>query len=98
MFHPSSDFVLTDKGRAWLVQGSKETPFASDGMTASFKRLNTQYSASKSTDPRVKKESEAAYKALFGTPDSGIASPGVLLHFSKQMGLSVRTAEERSKK
>lgn len=98
MFRPSSDHILTDKGRAWLVQGPKKTPFASDGMTASFKRLNTQYAASKSTDPRIKKESETAYSALFGGPDNGTVSPGVLLYFSKEMGLSVRPAEDRLKK
>jgi|GEM_PF-6411419 len=93
MFRPSTDYVLTEKGRAWLVQGTKRTPFASDSMSASFKRMVAKYPEAKSDDPKIKKEREAAWAAFFKTPDNGATSPDVLSRFSREMGLSVRQGE-----
>lgn len=61
-------------------------------------RLNAKYPAAKNGDPKINKESKAAWAAFFSKPDSGVVSPGVLSKFSREMGLSVRQAETGSKK
>lgn len=97
-FKPNTDYILTEKGKAWLVQGPKKTPFGSDSMGSSFTRLNIKYPATKNDDPKINKESIAAWSAFFSKPDSGIVSPEVLSKFSKEMGLGVRQTETGSKK
>lgn len=97
MFKPT-DYILTEKGRAWLVQGPKKTPLGSDSMSSSFTRLNVKYPAAKNGDPKINKERETAWAAFFSKPDSGVVSPGVLSKFSREMGLSVRQAETGSMK
>ena len=61
-------------------------------------RLSAKYSVAKSADPKINKERDADWAALFSKPDSGVVSPGVLSKFSKEIGLSVRQAETDSKK
>lgn len=98
MFKPNTDHVLAEKGQAWLVQGQKKTPFASDSMGASFTRLQARYPASTKGDPKSSKEREAAWAALVAKPDGGVISPGVLAKFSKEMGLGLRQAETGPRK
>lgn len=94
MFRPGTDYVvLAENGRAWLVQGTKRTPFASDRMSTSLKQMYARYPEERSDDPGVKAEIEAAWASLFGQRDSGIVSADVLSRFTREMGLSLRRGD-----
>lgn len=97
MFRPGNDYILYEKGRAWLVQGSNKTEFASDSMSSTFKRLSARYPAAKNGDS-VNKERDAVWSAFFSRPDSGAVSPAVLAKFGKEMKLGVRRAETGARK
>src|ERR1035437_6053397 len=89
MFQPV-DHIQTQAGRAWLVQGEKRTPIASDSMHASVSRIIEKYPAGKSNDPKIQKERTLALEALFKAPDSGAVSHDLLLRISGEVGLSLR--------
>ena len=90
MYKPATDHLLSKGGHAWIIQGEKKIPIASDAMNASLGHIVAKASESKSNDPAIKKEITAAFEKIIKGPDQGTVSPEVVARLSKELGLSVR--------
>lgn len=89
MFRPTQDYVLTRDGRAWLAQGSKITPFASESLETSLRLLVAKRAVLR-RDPRSLTANDRALSDLFSKPDKGAVSMASLGRFSKAMRVPIR--------
>ena len=97
MFKPQTDYVLSENGQAWLVQGTKKTQFASDNLDSFIKSMSRKYEKANRDNPDIKKEMENAWREFDKNPDNGIVSPTRLSAFQKEMGLEIRNENNANK-
>lgn len=90
MFNPQTDYVLSENGQAWLVQGKKKTQFASDNLESFIKSMSRKYEKANRDNPDIKKEMENAWREFDKKRDNGLVSQTRLLAFQKEMGLEIR--------
>ena len=88
-FKPQTDYISFSNGKAWVVQGSKRTPFGSDAMHASFRSLQSQYGGRQDLSPQRRAEADAAFAALASSA-SGRVSLDTVERFAKATGLQIR--------
>ncbi|CAN5879013.1 hypothetical protein BH11GEM1_BH11GEM1_32890 [soil metagenome] len=97
-FTKDTDHILSKGGQAWLIQGSKQTAFASDELQSSMARLNARYPNARSANPRAKREGdrvwEAFFRSMFSKGDTGTVSGDRLLAIQKETGLAIREARK----
>jgi hypothetical protein len=94
--HSGTDYIETEGDHAWLVQGSKRTPFGSEAMSADFTNFKAKYPATRAGSPRFLQEKRAAWAAFIGNGDSDMVSPSSLELFSKKSGLNIRPRDGRT--
>ena len=58
--NPETDYISSQNGQAWLMQGQKKTPFASDEVQSSMLLINSKYPFGQITNQMDKKEAERA--------------------------------------
>jgi len=97
MFTPQTDYVLSENGQAFLVQGKKKTQFASDNLESFIKTMSRKYEKAKRDDPGINKEIENAWKEFDKKRDNGLVSPARLSAFLKEMGLEIRKASNEQR-
>lgn len=88
-FKPQTDYILFASGRAWVVQGSRRTPFGSDAMHASFQSLQSRYGGRQDLSPQRRAEADAALAALASSA-SGPVSLDIVERFARATGLRIR--------
>lgn len=88
-FRPQTDHILFLSGRAWVVQGSKKTPFGSDAMHSSFQSLQGRYGGRQDLSPQRRAEADAALAALASSA-SGPVSLDTVERFARATGLRIR--------
>jgi hypothetical protein len=89
-----TDYISLQNGQAWLMQGQKKTPFASDEVQSSMLRINAKYPFGQSTNQRDKQEAERAWDEFFRSTlnknVTGRVSADRLLQIKKETGLTTR--------
>ena len=93
-FNPETDYISSQNGQAWLMQGQKKTPFASDEVQSSMLLINSKYPFGQITNQMDKKEAERAWDEFFRSTlnknDTGRVSANRLLQIKKETGLTTR--------
>lgn len=94
MLNPSTDYLLSTGGKAWLVQGDKKTPVNADSFDSFLREVNAKYSPQARKDPKVLKQVLADISAARKKSD-GKVSPDRLKSIAQKLNLRVMDKEPR---